>query len=243
MATTATRQAQEKPANPAGLSTGLTTALSTAASNAASTALSAPERRVALGSAPTEKKAVGYGMPCSRCHAYYPADMHVCPICKSPDRVSPMESAKHSTAPAAPQPASQVASQVTTGAPVNTNINIDDDRERFLKELKSQAFALHTQVNAAATFRCVLQHQHHGASEPAAVCHTCYGEARQQADRLEAALHMDAKEAAKIVYDAVWADPSDPNRTYLNAASALLSELRKRAGIGLLLGANQPLAD
>ena len=109
---------------------------------------------------------------------------------------------------------------------------IDDDRERFLKELKSQAFALHTQVNAAATFRCVLQHQHSGATEPAAVCHTCYGEVRQQADRLEAALHMDAKEAAKIVYEAVWADTSDPNRTYLNAATALLSELRKRAGIG-----------
>ena len=53
---------------------------------------------------------------------------------------------------------------------------------------------------------------------------------------------MDAKEAAKIVYDAVWADTSDPNRTYLNAATALLSELRKHAGIGLLLGANQPLA-
>lgn len=213
MATTATRQAQEKSPNPAVLST--------------------PERRMPPGSASEaasapEKKAVGYGLPCSRCHAYYPADMHVCPICKSPDRVSPNESVKHSTAPAVPQPA--------TEAP------LDDDRERFLKELKSQAFALHTQVNAAATFRCVLEHQHSGASEPAAVCHTCYGEARQQADRLEAALHMDAKEAAKIVYDAVWADTSDPNRTYLNAATALLSELRKRAGIGLLLGANQPLA-
>ncbi len=236
MATTATRQAQEKSANPAGLSTALSAALST------------PERPVPPGSAPegasaaSEKKAVGYGLPCSHCHAYYPADMHVCPICKSPDRVSPIESAKHSTAPAAPHPASQLASQVTAGAPANININIDDDRERFLKELKSQAFALHTQVNAAATFRCVLQHQHNGASETAAVCHTCYGEARQQADRLEAALHMDTKEAAKIVYDAVWADTSDPNRTYLNAATALLSELRKRAGIGLLLGGNQPLA-
>lgn len=213
MATTATRQTLEKSAN--------------------SAVLSSPERRMPLGSAPEaasapEKKAVGYGLPCSRCHAYYPADMHVCPICKSPDRVSASESVKHSTAPAVPQPA--------TEAP------LDDDRERFLKELKSQAFALHTQVNAAATFRCVLEHQHNGTSEPAAVCHTCYGEARQQADRLEAALHMDAKEAAKIVYDAVWADTSDPNRTYLNAATALLSELRKRAGIGLLLGANQPLA-
>ena len=46
------------------------------------------------GSAPEaipvpEKKTIGYGLPCSRCHAYYPADMRVCPICKSPDRVSP----------------------------------------------------------------------------------------------------------------------------------------------------------
>jgi hypothetical protein len=154
--------------------------------------------------------------------------MHVCPICKSPDRVSPAEPVTHSMVSAAPQPA--------TGA------QIDDDRERFLKELKSQAFASHTQINAAATFRCVLEHQHSGATERAAVCHTCYGEVRQQADRMEAALHMDAKEAAKIVYEAVWADTSDPNTTYLNAANALLSELRKRAGIGLLLGANQPLA-
>ncbi len=193
------------------------------------------------GSAPEaapapEKKAIGYGLPCSRCHAYYPADVHVCPICKSPERVSPSEPVAHSTASDAAQPAAQLA----MGA--QANINIDDDRERFLKELKSQAFALHAQVNAAATFRCVLQHQHSGAAEPAAVCHTCYGEVRQQADRMEAALHMDAKEAAKIVYEAVWADTSDPNRTYLNAATALLSELRKRAGIGLLLGGNQPLS-
>jgi hypothetical protein len=211
METTAAKQAREKSVNPAAVST--------------------PERRVPQGPAsgiPSEKKAIGYGMPCSRCHAYYPADMHVCPICKSPDRVSPTEPVLHSMPSAVPQPA--------TGA------QIDDDRERYLKELKSQAFASHTQINAAATFRCVLEHQHSGATEPAAVCHSCYGEARQQADRMEAALHMDAKEAAKIVYEAVWADTSDPNVTYLNAATALLSELRNRAGIGLLLGANQPLA-
>src|ERR1700674_5899688 len=211
METTAAKQAREKSANPGSLST--------------------PERRMPHGPAPggpSEKKAIGYGMPCSRCHAYYRADMHVCPICKSPKRVSPTPPVVHSMPSAVPQPA--------TGA------QIDDDRERFLKELKSQAFASHTQINAAATFRCVLEHQHSGATEPAAVCHSCYGEARQQADRLEAALHMDAKEAAKIVYEAVWADTSDPNTTYLNAATALLSELRNRAGIGLLLGANQPLA-
>jgi hypothetical protein len=87
-----------------------------------------------------------------------------------------------------------------------------------------------------------LDQKHDGNVEPAAICHSCYGEVRQQADRLEAALHMDIKEAAKIVYDAVWADTSDPNKTYLNAASALLTELRKRAGVAQVLGANQPLA-
>ena len=60
-------------------------------------------------------------------------------------------------------------------------------------------------------FVAFSQHQHTGATEPAAVCHSCYSDVRQQADRMEAALHMDAKEAAKIVYDAVWADTSDPN--------------------------------
>jgi hypothetical protein len=214
METSATKQAREKSVNPAVLST--------------------PERRTSQAPAPgvvsvPEKKAIGYGLPCSRCHAYYPADMHVCPICKSPDRVSPSTPGVHSMRTVAPQPA--------------TSAQIDDDRDRFLKELKSQAFASHTQINATATFRCVLEHQHTGATEPAAVCHTCYGEVRQHADHMEAALHMDVKEAAKIVYEAVWADTSDPNTTYLNAATALLSELRKRAGIGLLLGAHQPLVD
>jgi len=44
--------------------------------------------RSAAAAAP-EPKALLYGMPCSKCHAYYSADMLACPICKSPDRVSP----------------------------------------------------------------------------------------------------------------------------------------------------------
>lgn len=244
METTVTKQAREKAVNPVAIST---TTISTPERHLPPTTA---ERHLPPGpasevpSAP-EHKSIGYGMPCSHCRAYYPADMQVCPICKSPDRISPTEPTAHSHSVAS------ATSQLTTGAQIAgvqiagaqiTGAQIEDDRERFLKELKSQAFASHTQINATATFRCVLEHQHSGASEPAAVCHSCYGEARQQADRMEAALHMDTKEAAKIVYEAVWADTSDPNGTYLNAASALLSELRKRAGIGLLLGANQPLA-
>jgi hypothetical protein len=175
-----------------------------------------------------ESKGVGYGLPCSNCRAYYPADLAACPICKSKERVSPSAVAALPVVP--------------TIANAEPSAHLEDERERFLKELKSQAFASHTQINAAATFRCVMEQNHNGEFEPAAVCHTCYGDVRQQADRLEAALHMDVKEAAQIVYSAVWADTSDPSKTYLNAAAALLSELRKRAGIGLLLGSNQPLA-
>ena len=154
--------------------------------------------------------------------------MSACPICKWPERVSPKASVVHSAAVNAAQPA---------GSP-----QIDPNRERLLKEIKSEAFASHTQINAAAAFHCVLKHQHTGANEPAAVCHTCYSDARRQADLMEAALHMDPKSAAQIMYEAVWADTSDPNATYLNAAKALLSELHRRAGIGLLLGNPRPLA-
>jgi len=180
----------------------------------------------ALGASP-EPKAAGYGLPCSSCRAYYPADLDVCPICKSQERVS-----------AQAVPALPVAPLAAPAAP---GVG-EEDREQFLKELKSQAFASHTQINPAATFRCVLEENHTEEFEPAAVCHSCYGDVRQQADRLEACLHMDVKEAAQIVYTAVWADTSDPSRTYINAAAALLGELRRRAGVGLLLGSNQPLS-
>lgn len=219
METTGAKQAREKSVSPAVVSTS-----EQRMPPAAPVAPVSPAR-VSVA----DKKMVGYGLPCSRCHAYYPSDMSACPICKSPDRVSPSAPVMHTTAPV------RVAAQQATPAQ-------DDERERFLKELKSQAFASHTQINPEATFRCVLDHQHSGATEPAAVCHSCYSDVRQQADRMEAALHMDSKEAAKIVYEAVWADTSDSNKTYLNAAMALLAELRRRGGIGLLLGGNQPLA-
>ncbi len=209
METTGVKQAKCNPVNPAWLKSQSQHA------SAAPDASRKPAHKIA-----------GYGLPCSKCRVYYPADMDVCPVCKSSERVSP---------PAMGE-AIQEAPAAAQSAP------LEDDREEFLKELKSQFFASHSQINAAATFRCCLDHKHNGNTEPAAVCHSCYGEMRQQADRLEAALHIDLKEAAQIVYDAVWADPSDPGKTYQNAAAALLAELRQRAGIGLLLGSLQPLA-
>jgi hypothetical protein len=180
----------------------------------------APETR------PAAPSRVGVGLPCAHCRVYYPADMDTCPICKSTERISP--AAMAAAVPIAP------------AIPLNKQAE-EDEREQYLKQLKSEAFASHTQINTAATFRCCLDQNHSGTVEPAAVCHSCYSEMRQLADRLEAALHIDLKEAAQIVYNAVWADASDPTKTYQNAAAALLMELRKRAGIGQLLGSMTPL--
>jgi len=40
------------------------------------------------GDAP--RRPSGYGLPCSKCHLYYPADLDVCPTCKHNERVSPV---------------------------------------------------------------------------------------------------------------------------------------------------------
>ena len=89
---------------------------------------------------------------------------------------------------------------------------------------------------------CSIEGNHRDAFEPAEVCQECYMRLQQRVDLLEAALHMDLIEATRVVYEAVWSDPSDPSKTYQNAAGAVLTELRKRAGISAVLGPLQPLA-
>jgi hypothetical protein len=91
------------------------------------------------------------------------------------------------------------------------------------------------------SFKCSLEQNHSGELEPAAVCEECYIRLQGRVDLLEAALHMDLKEATQVIYDAVWSDPSDPSKTYHNAARAILGELRKRAGISAVLGPLQTL--
>jgi hypothetical protein len=169
----------------------------------------------------------GYGLPCSNCGTYYTADQTICPICKCAERVSASAAAT-------------TRAVVQSATPPNASDDLDKERERFLQEFKAQLFAAHMQINPAASFRCGLEANHEGSFEPASVCRDCYDELQVRADQMEAALHMDLKEAAQVVYEAVWSDPSDPGKTYQNAALALLTELRKRAGISMLLTTLQP---
>jgi hypothetical protein len=119
---------------------------------------------------------------------------------------------------------------------------LEQERERFLREFKSQVYASHAQINVAESFRCSREENHPGDFEPAEVCKGCYERLQERVDLMEAALHMELKEATQIIYDAVWADTSDTSKTYENAAQALVSEIRKRAGIPSILGPMQPLS-
>jgi hypothetical protein len=168
----------------------------------------------------------GYGLPCAKCKTYYAADLTACPVCQTKDRVSPVAA----TLPVAP------ATQEELPDP----IALEEERERFLRDFKSQIAASDVEADAAA-HNCTLAENHLGNAVSAAICQGCYDHLQERVDIMEAALHMDLKDASQIVYDAVWSDPSDPNKTYQNAAQALLLELRKRAGVKLVLGPLQPL--
>jgi hypothetical protein len=192
----------------------------------------ARSNRAALtnGPAVAVHKASAYGLPCASCHLYYPADLDSCPTCKSKERVAPVMRIA----------AGQVPQGSTETPPPSKGS--DQEREAFLREFKSDLVALHAEANNAPTYTCKLEHNHPSGSQPAEVCQPCHERLQGRLDVCEAALHMDLKEAAQIIYDAVWADPSDPGKTYRNAASALLAELRKRAGMNVVRGPFHPMA-
>lgn len=179
---------------------------------------------------------IGYGLPCVKCKTYYAADLSMCPVCKTEERVSPIVAASSSSAPSLPESA----------LPAPDEAALEEERERFLREFKSQIYASHVQIDPAeidpaGSLGCSVDANHQGGFEPATVCQHCYLRLQERIDLLEAALHMDLTEATNVVYEAVWADPSDPGKTYQNAARAVLAELRKRAGISAVLGSFQPL--
>jgi hypothetical protein len=175
---------------------------------------------------------IGYGLPCVKCKTYYAADLSMCPVCQSEERVSPVVDASGAAIPTVPESA----------LPVPDDAALEEERERFLREFKSQMQLDPAQTDSEKPLTCSVKGNHQGEIEPAEVCESCYTRLQERVDLLEAALHLDLIEATRVVYEAVWADPSDPSKTYQNAARAVLTELRKRAGISVVLGPFQPLA-
>jgi hypothetical protein len=192
-------------------------------------------RRLEPGSAPSPatepaRKSSHYGLPCSKCHLYYPADVDICPTCHSTERVPLI----------APKVTAAILQPVVEAVP-DTAV-VEQEREEFLRNFKSQLFAAHAEIANAPASICNLGENHSGEPASAEICKHCYERIQERLDVYEAAMHIELKEAAQIIYDAVWADPSDPTKTYQNAASAILTELRKRSGMTTVLGPFQPLA-
>src|SRR5438067_2408199 len=138
---------------------------------------------------------VGYGLPCASCKTYYPADLSACPYCGCPERVAPSS---------APVPATELKNELETlraeiadvlgqptAGPVAETPPTAGERDRFLRQYKSQLYASHTQINPASAFRCSLEGNHQGAYEPAAICKSCYNQAAERLEQLEAALCVD----------------------------------------------------
>jgi hypothetical protein len=176
-------------------------------------------------------KPVGYGLPCANCRTYYAADLNICPICKSSERMSPVVRPFRSAVAVSEQKLPDPES-------------LEQERERFLKEFHSKMLASHPAVPAVgAASKCARGENHPNGPEPAVVCQGCYEQLQEKVDVLEAALHIDLKEATQIVYDAVWAEATDPAKTYQNAAAALLTELRKRSGVTPTFHAQMPRLD
>jgi hypothetical protein len=193
----------------------------------------------AVAVAPEEvSRRSAYGLPCAKCGMYYEAALPACPICKSPERVAPRAI---KTQPGVLTSPTQSLPPIAAGTleSVPDAAALEEERERFLRELKVQLDAGLAARSSADLTACARQSVHAPGSENsnAEICRDCYDQAQEAADRLEGALHMDPKDAAQIIYDAVWADTSDPEQTYVNAAQALLHELRMRSGLPSTPGA------
>jgi len=167
----------------------------------------------------------GYGLPCSKCKTYYGADLQACPVCKNPQRVDPIE------------PLVRVSPSEQLPDPKQ----LEEERERFLREFNSQVVAAPLPPDSPTpAMHCNRVENHSNSHEPANICQGCYDQLQERVDVLEAAMHMDIRDATQIIYDAVWSDPSDPSKTYQNAAQALLIELRRRSAITQVFGQLQP---
>jgi len=96
----------------------------------------APPARMDPSSKPAagvERKPSGYGLPCAKCHLYYPADLDVCPTCRSRERVSALAYGEpiRSAQPADPLP--------------DTDL-LEKEREEFLQQFKSQFLAVQAEM-------------------------------------------------------------------------------------------------
>ena len=122
-------------------------------------------------------KSSAYGLPCAKCHLYYPADLEACPTCQGKERVAPVmriaagQVPQNSTETAPPR--KDDVAQAGEG-PKKTGADLENEREQFLREFKSELVAVHAEATNAPAYTCKLEHNHPVGSQPAEVCQHCH---------------------------------------------------------------------
>ena len=90
----------------------------------------------------SNSRRAGYGLPCLKCHLYYPADLDECPTCHHKERVS-------AVAPKLPiRPAQAIPDALPDGAA------LEKEREEFLRQFKSHMLEAHAGVMNAPESVC-----------------------------------------------------------------------------------------
>ena len=135
----------------------------------------------ASGSPADARKISGYGLPCAKCHLYYPADLDVCPTCKHNERVSPV-------VPKIPPRVAQADVD-----PIPDTAVVEQEREEFLRQFKSQLLEAHAEVVNPEESVCKFVEHHSGEPASAEICPACYERLQERLDVFEAALAPGAE--------------------------------------------------
>ena len=125
-------------------------------------------------------QAVGIGLPCANCKTYFAADLPACPVCKGKQRVS----------------AAEPLTTVTPAEQLPDPKQLEEERERFLRDFNSQVVANPLPPDSPTpAMHCDRREKHPNSHAPANICQSCYDELQERVDVLEAAMHMDIREA------------------------------------------------
>src|SRR5439155_26760565 len=115
----------------------------------------------------------GYGLPCAKCKTYYTAALAACPVCKSPQRVSPLEP----------------VAAVTPVESLPDPEQLEEERERFLREFNAQVVAAPPPADSPApAMHCNRHEDHFNSTAVANLFQACQYQLQARVDSFQAAM-------------------------------------------------------
>ncbi len=158
-----------------------------------------------------KRRQVGYGLPCAKCHKYFPADLELCPICKGRERVSPV------VAPKIPKP---VKSE-TSVAPASTKVAL---KQEVKESPKSESPALAPPIEIKAKDQ-PLDHKESMTIPAVAQTQAAIEPAHASLALTQTVLMKEEKESPKLESSAV-APPVEINEDQVSITIPAIAEIQ-----------------